>query len=90
MLVFYRRHVCRVDPWPESVTRSFDKIGRSRGLSHHERAERVPRHRHAQGLDITARLGEIRVPTLIISGRYDEATPAISRRSTRVSPAPSG
>jgi L-proline amide hydrolase len=27
--------------------------------------------------DITARLGEIRVPTLVLSGRYDEATPAI-------------
>ena len=28
--------------------------------------------------DITARLGEIRVPTLVLSGRYDEATPAIN------------
>jgi len=29
--------------------------------------------------DITPRLGEIDVPTLITSGRYDEATPAIAR-----------
>jgi L-proline amide hydrolase len=28
--------------------------------------------------DIVDRLGEIRVPTLVISGRYDEATPAIA------------
>jgi proline-specific peptidase len=28
--------------------------------------------------DIVNRLGEIRVPTLVISGRYDEATPAIA------------
>jgi len=28
--------------------------------------------------DITNRLGEIRVPTLVIGGRYDEATPMIT------------
>jgi pimeloyl-ACP methyl ester carboxylesterase len=28
--------------------------------------------------DITNRLGEIRVPTLVIGGRYDEATPTIT------------
>jgi proline-specific peptidase len=28
--------------------------------------------------DIVERLGEIRVPTLVTSGRYDEATPAIA------------
>jgi proline-specific peptidase len=28
--------------------------------------------------DITRRLGEIRVPTLVIGGRYDEATPPIT------------
>ena len=24
MLVFYRRHVCRLDPWPAYVTRTFE------------------------------------------------------------------
>jgi L-proline amide hydrolase len=28
--------------------------------------------------DITDRLGEIEVPTLVMSGKYDEATPAIA------------
>ena len=28
--------------------------------------------------DITSRLGEIRVPTLVIGGRFDEATPTIT------------
>jgi hypothetical protein len=28
--------------------------------------------------DVTGRLGEIRVPTLVIGGRYDEATPAVT------------
>ena len=29
--------------------------------------------------DITDRLGEIRIPTLVISGEFDEATPTINR-----------
>ena len=26
MMVFYRRHVCRTDPWPECVVRAFTKL----------------------------------------------------------------
>jgi L-proline amide hydrolase len=29
--------------------------------------------------DITGRLGEIRLPTLVLSGRHDEATPTIAQ-----------
>lgn len=25
-MVFYRRHLCRADPWPECVTRAFGKL----------------------------------------------------------------
>jgi L-proline amide hydrolase len=32
-----------------------------------------------QGWDITPRLGEVRVPVLVISGEHDEATPAVVR-----------
>ncbi len=28
--------------------------------------------------DITSRLGEIRLPTLVLGGRYDEATPVLA------------
>jgi len=78
MLVFYRRHVCRLDPWPEDVRRSFDQMeadptvyGTMNG----------PSEFHVVGTirdwDITERLGEIAVPTLLVSGRHDEATPRI-------------
>jgi pimeloyl-ACP methyl ester carboxylesterase len=33
--------------------------------------------------DITARLGEIHAPTLVTSGRYDEATPLIAETVQR-------
>ena len=78
MLVFYRRHVCRLEQWPEEVNRSFALMeadptvyGTMNG----------PSEFHVVGTiadwDITDRLGEIDVPTLLVSGRWDEATPRI-------------
>ncbi len=77
--VFYRRHVCRLDPWPEYVTRAFANIAANPEVYH---TMNGPSEFHVIGTlkewDITARLGEIGVPTLVVSGRYDEATPAIA------------
>ena len=79
MLVFYRRHVCRLDPWPECVNRAFEKLAQNPEVYH---TMNGPSEFHVIGTlknwDIVDRLGEIRVPTLVISGRYDEATPAIA------------
>jgi proline-specific peptidase len=78
MLVYYRRHVCRVDPWPDYVVRTFDQLSRSPEVYH---TMNGPSEFHVTGTlkewSIVDRLGEIRVPTLLLSGRYDEATPAI-------------
>jgi proline-specific peptidase len=80
MLVFYRRHVCRVDPWPAFVMRAFEKLGANAEVYN---TMNGPSEFHVTGVikdwDITHRLGEIRVPTLVTSGRYDEATPAIAQ-----------
>ena len=76
-MVFYERHVCRVVPFPDYVNRSFDQIG--------EVYETMngPSEFHVVGTlrewDITERLGEIQVPTLVVTGEHDEATPAINR-----------
>lgn len=78
MLVFYRRHVCRVDPWPDCVTRTFEKLARYPEVYN---VMNGPSEFHVIGTlkswDITDRLPEIRVPTLLLSGRHDEATPMI-------------
>lgn len=76
--VFYHRHLCRVVPYPEYLQRSMDKM---------EQYPEVyntmcgPNEFYVIGTikdwDIRHRLGEIHVPTLITSGRYDEATPLI-------------
>jgi L-proline amide hydrolase len=77
--VFYRRHVCRLDPWPDYVSRAFGNIAANPEVYH---TMNGPSEFHVVGRikdwDITDRLGDIDVPTLVISGRYDEATPAIA------------
>ena len=76
MQVFYDRHVCRIIPNPPSVQRTFEKIG-------HEVYNTMngPSEFHVIGTlktwDVTPRLGEIHLPTLLLSGQYDEATPHI-------------
>ena len=75
--VFYDRHLCRV-PWPDCVVRSFAQIGDDPTVYH---TMNGPSEFHVVGSlkdwDITDRLHEIATPTLLLSGRYDEATPLI-------------
>ena len=79
MLVFYRRHVCRLDPWPDCLNRTFEKLIQNPEVYN---TMNGPSEFHVIGIlkewDIVNRLGEIHVPTLVIGGRYDEATPAIT------------
>lgn len=79
MMVFYHRHVCRVKPFPPNVQRAFDKTAKNPEVYE---TMNGPTEFHVIGtikdVDITDRLHEIRVPTLITSGRHDEATPAIA------------
>src|SRR5205814_7722926 len=75
--VFYDRHLCRV-PWPDCVQRSFAQIGEDPTVYH---TMNGPSEFHCIGSlkdwDITDRLHEITTPTLLVSGRHDEATPLI-------------
>jgi proline-specific peptidase len=75
-LEFYSRHVCRLDPWPDAVLRTFAQLGENPDVYLHMQG---PNEFVITGTlkdwDITGRLGEIGVPTLVTSGRYDEFTP---------------
>ena len=79
MLEFYRRHVIRVDPMPEAVARTFAKLERNPQVY---QTMNGPSEFHVVGKlktwDIVARLPEINAPTLVTSGRHDEATPLIA------------
>jgi L-proline amide hydrolase len=76
MMVFYQRHVIRVVPMPDHVQRAMDQVGQVYYTMN------GPSEFHVIGVikdwDRTDRLSEIRVPTLITSGRHDESTPRIN------------
>lgn len=77
MRVFYDRHVCRVVPNPPEVQRTFAAIEEDPTVYF---TMNGPSEFHVIGSlknwSIIDRLDRIKAPTLLISGRYDEATPA--------------
>lgn len=78
--VYYRRHVCRVVPPPAEVERTFAALQQDPTVY----ATMVgPSEMNPTGTlkdwDIADRLGDVSTPTLVLSGRYDEATPTVVR-----------
>jgi L-proline amide hydrolase len=75
--VFYDRHLCRLDPWPDSLNRSFQYMQEDPTVYH---TMNGPSEFHVIGSlktwSIIDRLERIQAPVLLISGRHDEATPA--------------
>lgn len=76
--VFYDRHVCRLNPWPKEVARTFAIMDEDNTVY---RNMNGPTEFHVIGTmkdwTIEDRLSRIQAPTLVISGRYDEATPLV-------------
>jgi proline iminopeptidase len=75
--VFYRRHLCRIPVWPHEVVQTLEKTGivyaTMNGPNEFTITGRI------RDWDVTDRLPEIRLPTLITVGRYDEVTPRVAR-----------
>jgi proline iminopeptidase len=74
ILPFYRKHVCRLDPWPAGFERAFAEAGyvvynTMNGPSEFTVTGTL------KTWDVMDRLGEIRIPALVVGGRYDECTP---------------
>jgi L-proline amide hydrolase len=84
VMVFYNRHLCRVDPWPDWLVECFQLLEANPEVYH---SMNGPSEFHVIGTikdwDITDRLGQIGVPTLVFSGRYDEVTPATTEAAHR-------
>lgn len=75
MTAFYQRHLCRLDPWPESILRTFEKINLDI-YQYMWGPSEFTVNGTLRDYDRTGRLGDIRIPVLFTCGRYDEASPA--------------
>jgi L-proline amide hydrolase len=78
VMEFYKRHVCRLEPWPDEVVRSFDAMesdptvyGTMNGPTEFTVIGTIA------GFDISERLPEIDVPVLLASGEHDEVRPHV-------------
>jgi len=84
VLVFYNRHLCRTDPWPDWLVECFQVLEANPEVYH---SMNGPSEFHVIGTirdwDIADRLDDIDVPTLVFSGRYDEVTPAVTEAAHR-------
>ena len=77
VMVFYKRHLCRLARWPESVEYSMGPgFGSGPYLTMWGPSEFGPVTGNLNGWDITDRLGEISCPTLLTVGRHDEMWPS--------------
>jgi L-proline amide hydrolase len=76
MKVFYERHVCRLRPWPRDYLASFYEIYNDPTVYF---TMNGPSEFHVIGTlrewSVVEHCAAVAAPTLLISGRYDEATP---------------
>jgi proline-specific peptidase len=73
--VFYRRHLCRMDPWPEALERSSKILDGNQVYLTMNGPNEFVVIGNLRDWDRTDRLSEISTPTLVTVGRYDEITP---------------
>ena len=76
---FYHTYLCRWPEFPAEVSRALaetnpDVYERMNGPNEFTIVGTI------KDIDLTSRLGEVRVPTLVTGGRYDEVTPTVARQ----------
>ena len=76
VLEFYKRHVCRLDPWPDPLLRTVANLTNNAVYETMNGPNEFIVIGNLKDWDRADRLGEISAPTLITVGRYDELTPA--------------
>ncbi len=74
---FYDRYLCRLEPWPQELVDSFGWYDRNPTVSDTLIGRGFRGVGTLKDWSVKDRLGEIAVPVLLVSGRYDEMTPAL-------------
>ena len=74
MTAYYKRHMCRVDPWPKEFEEDLKKLNHQ-VYNFMWGASEFTVTGTLKEFDATGRLPEIEIPALFTCGRFDEATP---------------
>ncbi|MCI4367743.1 MAG: proline iminopeptidase-family hydrolase, partial [Thermoplasmata archaeon] len=77
---FYRRFLCRLDPWPPELVHSLEMTGHRPVYGEMNGPNEFTITGSIRDIDLTDRLPSIRVPTFVLGGRYDEVTPAVAEQ----------
>ncbi|MGB9483818.1 MAG: proline iminopeptidase-family hydrolase, partial [Candidatus Dormiibacterota bacterium] len=72
---YYRRHLCRLSPWPDALERTFAGMGVDVYNSLWGPSEFGPVTGELADFEVADRLHQVAVPTLVTGGRFDEARP---------------
>jgi len=78
VMVFYRKHICRLREWPPELSYTLEHMskpvyGTMNGPNEFTIIGNI------RYWDVTNQLHRIRVPSLILTGRYDEVSPVVGR-----------
>ncbi len=76
--VYYRRHVCRMDPYPADLIDSMSQMEADPTVYHTMNGvNEFFVTGTLAGWSVIDRLGDVAAPTLVLAGEFDEATPEV-------------
>ncbi len=75
VMEYYKRYLCRRDPWPDDVNKTFAELGQSVYTTMWGPSE-FSATGSLRTYEPTERLKALNLPVLFTAGRYDEATPS--------------
>jgi proline iminopeptidase len=78
VMAFYNKHLCRLSPWPEELTFSLNHTSKPvyGTMNGPNEFTIIGNTRY---WDVTDQLRSIKIPTLVLGGRYDEVSPVVAR-----------
>jgi len=82
VMVYYKKHLCRLPEWPKEVSYSVEHISKPVYYTMNGPNE-FTMIGNIRYWDVTSRLHTIRVPTLVLGGKYDEVSPVVARELHR-------
>ncbi len=82
VMVFYRRHLCRLKKWPKELSYSLAHMSEPVYYTMNGPNEFTITG-NIRYWDVTERLGSITIPTLVLTGEYDEVSPKVAKEIHR-------